>query len=132
MMLCRGQQGTSAGEETGDGGGGGSDERGLGDGPARGKWGGAKGGERGKKARGKKAEEGGAALEGRSREGWERVGGGRTGSDLQWGRINLRSVKNALGQWGVDTETLIRGAVIDSVNNAHLGFTYLLLPHTLP
>lgn len=66
------------------------------------------------------------------REGWERVGGGRTGSDLQWGRINLRSVKNALGQWGVDTETLIRGAVIDSVNNAHLGFTYLLLPHTLP
>ena len=38
MVLCRGQEGTSAGEETGDGGGG-SDEKGCRGGPARGKWG---------------------------------------------------------------------------------------------
>lgn len=72
MVLCRGQQGTSAGEETGDGGGG-SDERGRRGGPARGKWGGAEGGGKGKKARGKKAKEGGAAPEGRSGGGWEMV-----------------------------------------------------------
>lgn len=72
MVLCRGQQGTSAGEDTGDGGGG-SDERGRRGRPARGKWEGAKGGERGKKARGKKAKEGGAAPEGRSGGGWEVV-----------------------------------------------------------
>ena len=53
MVLCRGQQGTSAGEETGDDGGG-SDERGQRSGTARGKWEGGKGGEKGKKARGRK------------------------------------------------------------------------------
>lgn len=72
MVLCRGQQGTSAGEETGDGGGG-SDERGCSGGSARGKWGRGKRKERGKKARGKKAKEGGSAPEGRSGGGWEMV-----------------------------------------------------------
>lgn len=55
MVLCRGQQGTSAGEETNDGGGGGSDERGCRDGPARGRWGGGKGGKKGEED-GKKEE----------------------------------------------------------------------------
>lgn len=55
MVLCRGQQGTSAGEETDDGGGG-SDERGYRDGPARGRWGGGKEGKQGKEEDGKKEE----------------------------------------------------------------------------
>lgn len=71
MVLCRGKQGTSAGEETDDGGG--SDERVHRGGPARGKWGGAKEAERRKKARWEKAKEGGVAPEGRSGRDWEMV-----------------------------------------------------------
>lgn len=55
MVLCRGQQGTSAGEETDDGGGG-SDERGCRDGPAK--------REVGRRKR-RKAREGGRRQEGR-------------------------------------------------------------------
>ena len=74
MLLCRGQQGTSAGEETGDDGGG-SNERARRGGLARGKWGGVKGGERGKKEEGKREESqrrwGGTR--GQECEGWEMV-----------------------------------------------------------
>lgn len=69
MVLCRGQEGTSAGEETGDGGCG-SDERARRGGPARGKWG-RKGGERGKKEEGKREE---------SQRRW-----GGTGGQEWWG-----------------------------------------------
>lgn len=79
MVLCRGQQGTSAGEETNDGGGG-SDEKGCRDGPARGRWGGEEAREGRKTARRKKAR-GEAAPEGRS------GGVGRRVSSL-WVSIN--------------------------------------------
>lgn len=74
MVLCRGQQGTSAGEETRDDGGG-SDERGHRSESARGNWGGEQGREKGKEEEGKreKAKEDGVAPEGRSGGSWEMV-----------------------------------------------------------
>lgn len=73
MVLCRGQQGTSAGEETGDGGGG-SDERGAGVGPQEGSGEEEKEKRKGRRktARRKKAK-GEVAPEGRSDGGWEMV-----------------------------------------------------------
>lgn len=74
MVLCKGQEGTSAGEETGDGGGG-SDERRRRGRPARVKWGGGKGGERGKKEVGKR-EESHRRWGGTGGQEWRGLGGG--------------------------------------------------------